>query len=497
MTADDTTAETATATPAVTEIVDAPHARALHRIVCLYSTKGLQLPERTGEAASEVLELGRFAGHYRARSGDIPWVAERGPIAPRDVHWKGDPAKDAHVENLRAWTIRLRGGRVMLALGFDFDGPLSGAIPLLGETCFNRETLEVDVDGSPLALFDALLAVAPAPGLRRDEGAGFDRDVHQILSAAAGAGELLEPGTSGAPASPNKERLARYVYRSDEEFRLDYAAFRVPHELNRGVESAAAHGRGVTVLSGIAEPVESAVILTAAQLLGAASAVREIRERAVETLDTLSALESTRPSPTTRRTVLAALSNELSAMHTKLSFEVESQVDAVHVPEIVIEQYQASLAGTLGLATAADTTSRMLDRLTAAIAAASEALERRERESDDDRRFRVTLALTVASLVAVPVTVLFAFYGVNATEVPATNSLWDTSYWPAWVAVGGAFALSVIGVLALWLIRSRRGAAFDADTARGLDFARERVASLAPPGAAADAAPAPQPQVRT
>ena len=190
------------------------------------------------------------------------------------------------------------------------------------------------------------------------------------------------------------------------------------------------------MLSGIAEPVESAVILTAAQLLGAASAVREIRERAVETLDTLSALESTRPSPTTRRTVLAALSNELSAMHTKLSFEVESQVDAVHVPEIVIEQYQASLAGTLGLATAADTTSRMLDRLTAAIAAASEALERRERESDDDRRFRVTLALTVASLVAVPVTVLFAFYGVNATEVPATNSLWDTSYWPAWVAVG-------------------------------------------------------------
>ena len=204
MTADDTTAETATATPAVTEIVDAPHTRALHRIVCLYSTKGLQLPECTGEAASEVLELGRFAGHYKARSGDIPWVAERGPIAPEGRALEGDPAKDARVENLRAWTIRLRGGRVMLALGIDFDGPLSGAIPLLGETCFNRETLEVDVDGSPLALFDALLAVAPAPGLQRDEGAGFDRDVHQILSAAAGEGELLEPGRCGAPASPNK-----------------------------------------------------------------------------------------------------------------------------------------------------------------------------------------------------------------------------------------------------------------------------------------------------
>ena len=111
MTADDTTAETATATPGVAEVVDSPHTRALHRIVCLYSTKGLRMPERTGEAASETLELGRFAGHYKARSDDIPGVAERGTIAPRDVHWEGDPAKHAPVEKLRAWTVRLRGGR--------------------------------------------------------------------------------------------------------------------------------------------------------------------------------------------------------------------------------------------------------------------------------------------------------------------------------------------------------------------------------------------------
>ena len=192
--------------------------------------------------------------------------------------------------------------------------------------------------------------------------------MHQVLCAAAGVDEFTVRGQA-ARSHRRTGALARYVYRSDEDFRVELAAFKVPHELNRGAESAAAHGRGVTVLSGIAESVENAVILTAAQLLSATTTLRGIRHRAVQTLDTLTALESTRPSPTTRRTVLAALSNELSAMHTKLSFEVESQVDAVHVPEIVIEQYQASLAGTLGLAMAAETTSKMLDRLTAAIAA--------------------------------------------------------------------------------------------------------------------------------
>jgi Mg2+ and Co2+ transporter CorA len=222
--------------------------------------------------------------------------------------------------------------------------------------------------------------------------------------------------------------------------------------------------------------VENAAILTAVQLLAAASALREIRRRCDETLAALTEVRHRTVPLRERRAVLASLSNELSGMQTALSFEVESQIDAVHVPEIVIEQYQASLAGTLGLALAAETTSKMLDRLTAAIAAASGALERIERESDDDRRYRATLALAVLSVLAVPATLLLGFYGINAREVKGDRSVVDTVYWPAW-AVLAAMCLIAAGVgLVLVRRRSQRGEAFEAEATRRLDYAQEQVA---------------------
>jgi len=476
MTADDTTAESGRdAPPAPADVLDEPHARPLHRLVCLYSTTGVKAPKPSGIPATKVMNLGRFAPHHRSRPADVPWVVGQGSLAPDAVRWRG-AAASVSVHELEAYVGRLRHGRVMLALRIEFDGPLRHAIALLREACFDRTELTVAREGRSLALFDALLETAPSGAIEREDGAGFDRDVHQILCAAAGADEFTVRLAGREIRSPRRGPLARYVYRSDEDFRLEYAAFRLPAELNRRVGSAAAHGRGVTVLSGIAEPVENAAILTAVQLLAAASALREIRRRCDETLAALTEVRHRTVPLRERRAVLASLSNELSGMQTALSFEVESQIDAVHVPEIVIEQYQASLAGTLGLALAAETTSKMLDRLTAAIAAASGALERIERESDDDRRYRATLALAVLSVLAVPATLLLGFYGINAREVKGDRSVVDTVYWPAW-AVLAAMCLIAAGVgLVLVRRRSQRGEAFEAEATRRLDYAQEQVA---------------------
>jgi hypothetical protein len=463
MTPDDTTT--------VTEIVDRPHARPRHRIVCLYSTRGLRIAARSGKPATAVLNLGRFAGHYEAHEDDMPWVAKRGPIAPAAMQWRGAAAR-ANVHELEAYVLRLRQGRVILALRIELDGPLRNAISLLAETCFDRRTLQMKLDGRPVNLFDALLAAAPPSGLERAPTADFDRDVHQVVCAAGWVREFVIGVPGGDLGPPRKEALARYVYRSDEDFRLDYAAFRLPAELNRGAGSAAAHGRGVTVLSGIAEPVENAAILTAVQLLGAASAVREIRQRASRTLDALTALRGQSMALDQRRAVLAALSNELSEMHTELSFEVESLVDAVSVPEIVIEQYQASLAGTLGLAQAADTTSKMLDRLTAAITAAGTALERAEAEAEGERRDRLTQAFAVITALAIPLTLLLAFYGVNGSEVDERRSVFDFEhYWFYWAAL---VFICVVAWRRLNELKNRvssRSQALEDEATRRLDYA--------------------------
>jgi hypothetical protein len=462
MTADDTTT--------VTEIVDRPHGRELHRIVCLYSTKGLTAVAPTADKATQGMDLGRFATHYAARH-DVPLLVGRGPIAPGDVAWRTE-ALGENVRELEASVLSLSEGTVMLMLRIELDGPLRNAIALLAESCFDRFTLKVGTGPAPRTLFAALLAVAPAGAVTTGKQAGFDRDVHQIVCAAGWVREFVGRFPDDQLGPPRKDALARYVYRSDEDFRLEYAAFRLPAELNRGPASAAAHGRGVTVLSGLAEPVENAVILTAIQLLGAESAVRAIRGRAGRTLDALRALRTKTMPLSERRAVLAALSNELSEMQTELSFEVESRIDAVSVPEIVIEPYQASLAGTLGLAQAAVTTSKMLDRLTAAITAAGTSLERAEAEVEGERRDRLTQAFAVITALAIPLTLLLAFYGVNGSEVKQDRSVFDfRHYWVWWAAL---IFICVVAWRHLNELRNRvssRSDALEDEATRRLDHA--------------------------
>jgi hypothetical protein len=60
----------------------------------------------------------------------------------------------------------------------------------------------------------------------------------------------------------------------------------------------------------------------------------------------------------------------------------------IHVPEVVMEHYQASLADSLGLDTGCTVTSKMLDRLSIAMTATAGSLLAIEQQRDNGRRQR-------------------------------------------------------------------------------------------------------------
>jgi hypothetical protein len=85
----------------------------------------------------------------------------------------------------------------------------------------------------------------------------------------------------------------------------------------------------------------------------------------------------------------------------------------------------------------AETVSRMFVRLDASIRSELTAIEIRERQHQEQKRLRWGAAVSVLSLIAVPIGFLGTYFGINSTQVNSAWSIFDMNhYWLAYVAAG-------------------------------------------------------------
>ncbi|MGH8573427.1 MAG: hypothetical protein ACREX8_12755, partial [Gammaproteobacteria bacterium] len=108
----------------------------------------------------------------------------------------------------------------------------------------------------------------------------------------------------------------------------------------------------------------------------------------------------------------------------------------------------------------AKTASRMFIRLAASIRSELIAIDIRERQQQEERRLHWGAAITVLSLIAVPIGFLGAYFGVNAREVNNDWSIFDMSHHQlAYIAAGCLALIPFITFLALnghaWLANRR------------------------------------------
>jgi hypothetical protein len=110
----------------------------------------------------------------------------------------------------------------------------------------------------------------------------------------------------------------------------------------------------------------------------------------------------------------------------------------------------------MGLTDALGNTSRMLERLQSVISARVSALTAAAQEQEEQRHRVISSVIAVGSLIALPPTLLLAFFGVNAPEVDQNASIFDLGrYWPAYALAWLPFlALVTAGFLPLRRLRS-------------------------------------------
>ncbi|NEB05426.1 hypothetical protein [Streptomyces sp. SID13726] len=418
--------------------------RQLTRVLVLFSLTGRLDPERpTLGRLVDRFDFGRFGLHLKSSEAVLPV-----PVLVEDV--PPDQLRLPHGDHGLALAsaelavLATPRGDITLVVDCEFAGPTPAAdlAGWLATTCFDRDG--ITLGGRPLltALGQLLHPVEPL---------AFGQNVHQLVFPG---GELrttlLDADEARLPVVLNE-----ILYRGRMGGPRASVPAVLPNLRNHGA-TLSAHGRGVSVHAGWAEHVENGLTLVAVGMISALAVLQRTRLAAFEAMRA-NEQASTR-SPSEVRSLIAQLSAGVNELQLDLAFGVEAYVDSLLIPEMVMEAFQTSLRDALGVRDSLENSARMVERLTSVISARSAALDAELSERDDRRDRTVSVLVAIATLIALPPTLLLAFFGVNATTVNVHRSIFDARYLPAYLLAWVPFlVLAAIGYVRIIRVGRRRG----------------------------------------
>lgn len=410
--------------------------RATIRITSVYGTSW-RADHKGAEDTSLVdsLSFGRLARFYRAAADQLPAVLLSHPIDAATVRcqrWR-----EGTLMSGRLWLFVMPSGQVVTALTLDVDCTHVQAVNLL-EDCYY---LDLTVGNSTVEALAA--AEARARGVEVDaEELAPER--HQIVYSAA----LRVRGPADV--------IQRLIYRANLPYRPEYSNISYPGELNRRPNTTAAVGPYVSVLCGQQDYVENAAFVSAAQAVASSVRLREIRNALYHDLREFRAIERAAGDTRTRRRTLERITDDLTRLELDLSVSVEAPADlGVLVPSLRVVEYHTQVYASIGIRKLAKTVSRMLRRLEATSQAELTSIESIERRADEDRRLRWTVAVGFVSVVAIPISLILAFFGINATQVDENRSMFDPAYVWVYASVGLMIVIAISLAIALYIVQTR------------------------------------------
>ena len=415
-----------------------------------------RLPIATpGQDISETHDFGRLGSHVEAGRELLPKVVFCHKFLPLMADESQRPPLSLFPEmhSLQVFlTTTPRGGAVLVIDGeLDHDISVDALAELLAATCFARNDIQLEnmpiIEWAKIRLKETGLNV---------EQLDFGNDVHQCVFP----GGALQDKFADYQDTVSVNRIAAEIlYRGtlpvDSGSQL---GVNVPPGLNNPGSTFVAHGRGVSIFSGWTHHLENAFTLTAISTVSALGALRLSRHEAFAAMAL--AQDATIASARNVRALVSQLSDRLNEMQLDLSFGVETHIDSILIPEMVVEAFQSSLSKAVGIRESLDNTSRMLQRVGAVISARLSKLQAGDRERSERRDRLVAIFVAIASLLALPPALLLAFFGITSPNVHNNDSIFDLhAYWGAYVLAWLPFIILVsVGGFIYSRLRRRVGA---------------------------------------
>ncbi len=393
------------------------------------------------------LELGQLDEFYGLFQGQLPQVIHRSShpaatiaFAPTtsDTVQQSATACPRNPEDERAeiisahsWLFVLPSDQVVAALDFKVRSEflhtdLLPIVKLLEQCAYAR----MIVDNSPLE--EHIAALAREAGAEEiDTNTILPPERHQIV---------FVKHTEGAP--PDDKIIKDILYRVEPPHRPEFMEYKKPSGLNQIDRTLCAVTPYVSLLYGQQTYVENSVFLTVVQAVGTAARFRQIWHKTHGRVREFRNDDLEKRLGAQRRGDLEFLADELGNLELDLSFSVETSADlGLLIPALRIESFHKELYAAMELRERAATASRMFIRLDASIRSELIAIEIRERQQKEEKRLRWGAAITVLSLIAVPIGFLGAYFGVNASEVNDEWSIFDMNHHQLAYVTAGCLAL--------------------------------------------------------
>ncbi|MDN0198428.1 hypothetical protein [Streptomyces sp. S.PNR 29] len=420
------------------------------RILLLFSLSGRVRPgSSTLGALVDRFDFGRFAPHLKTSHPvlPVPVLADRLPSERlRLPH--GDHGLTLASVGILVVASPRGDATLVVDCGFAGETAADDVAGWLAATCFDREGIELD----DRPLLDVLSERLTLP-----EPLTFGQNVHQLVFPGGRLRQQLLDGDAAHETRRNT-LLNAIVYRGRMPGNpaAPSGGDTPPNLRNHGM-TLSAHGRGVSVQAGWAPHVENGLALVAIGMISALSVLQRTRLAAFEMMKANE--QAMTDSPYEIRSLISRLSAGVNELQLDLAFGVEAYVDSLLIPEMLMEGFQTSLGDALGIRDCLENSARMVERLTSVINARSAALDAELAERDDRRDRTVSGLVAAATLIALPPTLLLAFFGVNGTDVDDKRSILDlgaygTAYALAWLPF---VILVVIGYLLLRRVNTRSG----------------------------------------
>jgi hypothetical protein len=426
--------------------------RAATRVLGIYNLGGrLRSEPALMHSLAGWLDMGRFAHHITAAGSLLPRITDPVEIDPARFRFS-DHRPRVRVRRIAAAiaTTPRRDGLLFLDFTLGENERAEDIADFLYSTWHRRPAMRVD--GSPLLEWLA----TPLSHVGTDTGKplSFGQNVHQCVFAGGRfARRLLRDNRNPDRVSPD---LITIVFRgtiaANRGSRLD---IRRPGALNNPGETLVAHGRGVSLITGWTEPVENAFGVAAAGLVNAAGVVSRVRLQSLEALTIDDESSATKASDV--RDLITELTERLNQLRLDLSFGIEAYADMILIPELLIESYHSSLRSVASLRESLANTSRIVDRVAAVIESRHATLEASVQAYTERRDKALAALVAIGSLLALPPTLLLAYFGTNSTNVDARFSIFDLRhYGVAYLVVWLPFITLAVAALVLrWRIQPR------------------------------------------
>jgi hypothetical protein len=400
--------------------------RQRHRASAIYALEASSLTvrdaaRRVGFPICDRLKFDRLEPAYRAAPQQFPVILGRWDASELVLDYA-----PCSVEVARFWLVALPSDVLLLALTVETACDEDATIALLEDLHHRRVTV------SGLSLWDAVRQTAPSELAELLAQSSLSIETYNLLHLSDDHHSKVRLGDE-----VNVQLVSSLIYRFDEPYSRLSPRICLPDESNRGAAFAATGPYvGITVRN--QGYVENAIFSSCLLFVGALKTLRTVRNAAFVELRRARALLSNASEsgahvalpPSVHRAALAEMAQRLAALQLELSCGVEAfQRVASTIPSLRVTDYHEAVFDSASISPEIETIGGILERLGTALAAEVERRQASERQADERRNTIHSVSFGVVAAIALPLGIVFGFFGMTAREIDANRSFMDVQFY--------------------------------------------------------------------